>query len=152
MRYCIDANFFIHLWRSYLSPEISSSFWDWLDELFGKGIIFVPEEVFEEIAVGNDALYAWLNKNKAKVFCDLNEAVQTALLDIVHLPNAIELIDSNKRRHSADVFLVAYAKAYNLTVVSDDTGVGRLCKSCGVRNIKSFEFLKEQKLKLEIPK
>ena len=46
MRYCIDANFFIHLWRSYLSPEISSSFWDWLDELFGKGIIFVPEEVF----------------------------------------------------------------------------------------------------------
>lgn len=152
MKYCIDANFFIHLWRSYFSPEISSSFWDWLEELSSKGIIFVPEEVFEEIAVGNDGLYVWLNKIKEKVFCDLNEAVQTALLDIVHLPNAIELIDSNKRRHSADVFLVAYAKAYNLTVVSDDTGVGRLCKSCGVRNIKSFEFLKEQNLKLEIPK
>ena len=150
MKYCVDANFFISLWRRYFSVDIVPSFWTWLEKRAREGILLVPEEVFEEIIVNKDGLSLWLTSVKKYVLYSLNNTVQDALLEIISLPGAILLVDSNKKKHGADIFLIAYAKAYNATVVSDDTGVEKLCKDCGVRSIKYHDFLKEQRLKMTI--
>lgn len=148
MKYCLDANFFIYLWRTHYSPDIARPFWDWLANLSKKGILLVPDEVFEEIAVG-DGLHVWLNSIKQYVLLSLNEKVQDELTEVLKYPNAICLADSNKK-HGADIFVVAYAKTYGAIVVSDDTGIHRLCKDCNVAFRKSHEFVKEQKLKLTV--
>lgn len=150
MKYCVDANFFISLWRRYFSVDIVPTFWTWLEKRAQEGLLLVPEEVFEEITVNKDGLSLWLTSVKKHVLYSLNNAVQDALLEIVSLPSAVSLVDSNKKKHGADIFLIAYAKAYNATVVSDDTGVERLCKDCSVRSIKYHDFLKERGLKMTI--
>ena len=61
--YCIDANILIQAWQKYYSPEICPSYWQVLNDLGKKGVIFIPELVYEEIEKGEDNLFEWLKSN-----------------------------------------------------------------------------------------
>ena len=47
--YCLDANILIQAWQKYYSPEICPSYWEVLNGLGKKGVVFIPELVYEEI-------------------------------------------------------------------------------------------------------
>ena len=61
--YCIDANILIQAWQKYYSPEICPSYWEVLNDLGKKGVIFIPELVYEEIEKGEDNLFEWLKNS-----------------------------------------------------------------------------------------
>ena len=65
--YCIDANILIQAWQKYYSPKICPSYWEVLNELGKKGVIFIPELVYEEIKKGEDDLYEWLKNSNIPI-------------------------------------------------------------------------------------
>lgn len=149
MIYCIDSNFFITGWQQYYSPEISEDFWKWLENLAFNNEIFTPKEVYEELEVGGDSLFIWIKKIKDIIVRELDKKTQEYVKEIITKPEAKSLVDTNKK-HYADVFVVAYAKRYNATVVSNDNGTLSLARSCNVRAIRFHNFLKEKKLKMKV--
>jgi predicted nucleic acid-binding protein len=151
MKYCLDANFFITTWR-YYSPGIAKDYRNWLTKLAVDKEIFIPTEVYEEIEVGGDGLYDWLKNIKNKIVVPMDGKTQEILVQIMRdKPEARNIADSNKK-DNADIFVVASAKRNNSTVVTNDTKLRNLCKTCDVKCLKDYEFLKEKKLKMSISK
>ncbi|MCA6070517.1 MAG: DUF4411 family protein [Endomicrobium sp.] len=153
MKYCLDANFFITTWR-YYSPEIveGEGYGNWLTKLVIDKEIFIPTEVYEEIEVGGDDLYYWLKNIKNEIVVPMDDKTQEIVVQIMNnKPEARSFADSNKK-DNADIFVVASAKRNNSTVVTNDTKLRNLCKSCDVKCLKDCEFLKERKLKMSISK
>lgn len=149
-KYCLDSNFFINAWRCYYSPEITKDFWDWLVVLVEKGEIFIPIEVYEEIEVGKDALYKWIKQIKDKIVVKMDESIQKTLKEIMKFPEAIKMVDSNKKDNNADIFVAAHALNNRSTVVTNDAEILNLCKVCKILYLRDYEFLKEKKLKMSI--
>jgi predicted nucleic acid-binding protein len=149
MKYCLDSCVFIEAWNKHYSPEISMDFWDWLANLAKNKEIFIPEEVYEEIVVQKDKLYEWVKSIKTDIVYQLDYETQQAVNNIMTKPEAIKLADSNTK-NGADVFVVAYAKRNNATVVSNDKSIGNLCKVCDVKILKDYEFLKAKKLRMKV--
>jgi hypothetical protein len=48
-KYCLDANVLIQAWQKYYSPRFCPDYWNVLNALGDKGIVQIPEAVFEEI-------------------------------------------------------------------------------------------------------
>jgi hypothetical protein len=64
--YLLDANVLIQAWQKYYSPKLCPDYWERLNELGSKGIISLPEMVYEEISRTEDDLSAWLKKSNIK--------------------------------------------------------------------------------------
>ncbi|MEX0612981.1 MAG: DUF4411 family protein, partial [Pirellulales bacterium] len=59
-KYCLDTNVFIEAWNKYYSMELCPEYWDILDSMARKGIVFCTEEVKREVEKTDDDLKAWL--------------------------------------------------------------------------------------------
>ena len=73
-KYCLDTNIFIEPWNKFYSPNLTKGYWDILEDLSQKGIIFSPMEVKKEIEKIDDGLNKWI-KNKS-FFKEANDDVQ----------------------------------------------------------------------------
>jgi predicted nucleic acid-binding protein len=151
--YCLDTNVLIEAWQKYYSPKFCPSYWDILNELGRKEVIFVPELVFEEITRTEDELSAWLKKSKIPIH-NINELVTKCLQNIYAKdPVHKNLVDNTKARSLADPWVIAHAINENATVVTKEEKVTALnsnrikipnvCDNMGVRWINDFEFIQE---------
>ena len=52
----LDANVLIDADRDYYPIERVPEFWEWLAALGEQGLVKVPQEVYEAVTGGNDAL------------------------------------------------------------------------------------------------
>lgn len=73
-KYCLDTNVFIEAWNRYYSIDICPEYWDILDGLARKGIIFAPIEVKNEIDKTDDGLKKWF-REKPYFFRDRKSVV-----------------------------------------------------------------------------
>jgi predicted nucleic acid-binding protein len=151
--YCLDTNVLIEAWQKYYSPKFCPSYWDILNELGRKEVIFIPELVFEEITRTEDELSAWLKKSKIPIH-NINELVTKCLQNIYAKdPVHKNLVDNTKARSLADPWVIAHAINENATVVTKEEKVTALnsnrikipnvCDNMGVRWINDFEFIQE---------
>ncbi len=157
IKYCVDANMLIQAWQKYYSPTICPSYWDVLNELGKKGIIFVPELVYEEIEKGEDDLYKWL-KNSDIPIKKIDMAVTNCLKKIYAAnPNHQYLVSSNQIHSKADPWVIAHAMNENAVVVTKEKKdfikrqtkikIPHICDNMGVRWMDDFEFVKELDIK-----
>jgi hypothetical protein len=122
-RYCLDANVLIQAWQKYYSPKICPSYWDMLNTLGNKNIIFMPEMVYEEIARTDDDLSKWLKSCKIPIK-KIDEHVTKCLQDIYSAdPNHKYLVDNTKARSLADPWVIAHALSENAIVVTKEEKV-----------------------------
>ena len=118
--YCIDANILIQAWQKYYSPEICPSYWEVLNDLGKKGVIFIPELVYEEIEKGEDNLYEWL-KNSDIPIKKIDGAVANCLKEIyASNPDHKYLVSSNRIHSKADPWIIAHAMNENAIVVTQE--------------------------------
>jgi predicted nucleic acid-binding protein len=157
--YCLDANVLIQAWQKYYSPTFCPDYWNILNELGEKGIIFIPEEVRNEIVVPEkdnekeDELSKWL-RNSTIPILKLDEKV-ISCWQIILQANPLHklLVDNIKGRSLADPWVISYAMKMNATVVTKenkDTALNtkriripNVCENMGIRCIDDFDFLRE---------
>jgi len=158
-KYCLDTNFFIEAWNKYYSPEFCSSYWNIIDDLAKKGIVFIPQEVKKEIDKGDDNLKNWL-KDKKYFVKPITEKVQLCLKKIYNQnPNHKYLSNNVKNRSIADPWVIAHAMAEEATVVTKEylsnssnpqkIKIPDVCENMNIPWIDDFDFIKEVNIKFD---
>lgn len=155
--YCIDANILIQAWQKYYSPEICPSYWEVLNDLGKKGVIFIPELVYEEIEKGEDNLFLWLKKSDIPIR-KIDGEVTNCLKEIyASNPSHKYLVSSNGIHSKADPWVIAHAIKENAVVVTKETKdyfkkqtkikIPHVCDNMNVQWIDDFEFIRDLNIK-----
>lgn len=152
-KYCLDANVLIQAWQKYYNPKFCPDYWNILNELGTKKLIFIPEMVYEEIMRTEDDLSKWLKKSNIPIN-KISESVTVCLKNIYSVnPLHKNLVDNTKNRSLADPWVIAHALYEKATVVtkeekitainSNKIRIPNVCDNMGVRWISDFEFIDE---------
>ena len=155
--YCIDANILIQAWQKYYSPNICPSYWELLNDLGKKGIVFIPELVYEEIKKGEDDLFHWLKKSSIPIR-KIDESVTKCLKDIYQSnPDHKYLVSSNGIHSVADPWVIAHALNEKAIVVTKEIKdfikkptkikIPHVCDNMNVKWIDDFDFINELNIK-----
>ncbi|MGA0556090.1 DUF4411 family protein [Larkinella sp. VNQ87] len=155
-KYCLDANVLIVPWQKYYSVDICPSYWELLDKLGRSNVIFIPEQVYEEITVTEDELSLWLKSSRIPIR-KTDGKVTKCLSDIfIKDPAHRRLVDSTKGRSLADPWVIAHALNERACVVTKEEKITDLrslkvkipnvCDNMGVRWIDDFQLIKELKI------
>lgn len=166
-KYCIDANVLIQAWQKYYAPDLCPSYWEMLNKLGAKGIIFISEEVRNEIipkdnnSVENeDGLSKWLKKSPIPIH-KTNEGVINCWRQILqNNPQHKLLVDNDKGRSLADPWVIAHAMNANAIVVTKENLINNpnakkpitipnVCNNMGIQWMDDFTFVREVGIKFE---
>ena len=154
MLYLLDANVPIDANRDYYPIDRVPDFWDWLIALAQNGQVKIPQEIWQEVTVGNDAVAGWLRENAATM--RLNEDAQPRLVAWTKYQGyARDLTDEEHEQIGQDPFLIAYALAdsANRVVVSNENSapakiranrrIPDVCRDLNIRAINIFALIRE---------
>ena len=150
----LDANVLIDANRYYYPMDRVPEFWDWLAAMGERGLVKVPQEVYDKVTQANDALSRWLKDNREDLL--LNEAVDGDLIRRVTDDGyAPDLNDVEIEQLNEDPFLIAYALAdpEQRRVVSTERSrpsarranrkLPDVCHNFGVVCHDTFSFIRE---------
>lgn len=153
-RYIIDTSSLIEL-RDRYNRVFAPGAWDTIESLADGGVIASAEDVFEELATGDDLLLAWA-KTRRFMFVPLSADVQLLAKRILkHYP---DLLDLKRRASSADPFVIATAEFFGATVVTEEgfSGPGHrphipnVCKALGINCIRIRELFVAEGVRLVV--
>ncbi len=104
----LDANVLIDANRDYYPIERVPEFWEWLVAMGERGLVKIPQEVYDKVTQANDSLARWLKANRDALL--LVEAVDEFLIARVLVEGyAPDLDDVEIEKLNEDPFLIAYA-------------------------------------------
>lgn len=122
MTYLLDANVFIEAHRRYYGFDLVPQFWEWLLDAHDRGVVMTIQKVADEIGSG-DALHDWFTNDVPDSFIEpLSENVYTQVRIISAWADGCGFNRSalNKFMASADLWLIAQARAHGHIVVSHE--------------------------------
>ena len=136
-RYVIDTSSLIELKDRY-PRDLAPGAWELVERLADQGAIRSVEDVLEELAIGDDFVYKWARQRK-QIFVPLERDIQLKAKAILAAYPA--LVDTIKRRSSADPFVIALAELTGAAVVCEEDFVGvghrpRIPNVCRGRSVK----------------
>ncbi len=150
----LDANVLIDANRDYYPMDRVPEFWDWLAAMGQRGLVKVPQEVYEKVTQANDALSRWLKENRESLLLD--EVVDGDLIRrVISGGYAPDLNDVETEQLNEDPFLVAYALADpdQRRVVSTERSrpsarranrrIPDVCRDFGIPCHDTFRFIRE---------
>lgn len=128
-------------------------YWDILSQLGQKGLIFLPQAVFDEISKTDDDLLEWVKTSRIPIK-GVDGAVTTCLQAIYSKNEKHKyLVDNTKQRSIADSWVIAHAINEKATVVTKEEKVTALnsrrikipnvCDNMGIRWINDFQLIQE---------
>lgn len=125
MAFLVDTNIFVDAYRRYYGFDIVPSFWNFLENQFSAGALVSIKPVFDELKAGDDALADWA-RNRPSFFKDMDDLTVQKLVDIATWVN--QQVAQGKLTQAAaseflgvaDYFLVAFAAAHGLVVVTHE--------------------------------
>lgn len=157
-KFVLDANIFIDAHRRYYAFDFAPGFWRVLIEQAEKGRVISIDRVRDELIASNDALSEWvksefdpwfMSSDHTEVFQAYEEVINWAM-------EQDQFLDYAKAEFArvADSWLIAYAKAYGGTVVTNETynkdikskiPIPNVCEAFGIQYINTFEMLRKLK-------
>ena len=168
MEYCLDTSVYIQAHRLYYAFDLTPGFWIGLRENAEKKILLSHISVLDELVKGKDDLAKWAKENKKVLFVEPDEKVIDAYRQIVEFCNS-HYDDAHWVREflgGADPWVIAQAKAQNLTVVTmeakkgyedvnpkskrfrGDLKIPNICDHFGVKYISTYEMVRILKISL----
>ena len=149
-KYCLDANIFIEPWNKFYSIQFTKGYWEILEGLARKEIVFSTTEVKREIEKVDDDLLKWL-KGKS-FFKSPNTNVQERMREI--MKKYPRLVDPSKGRSIADPWVIAHAQVENAVVVtleqkatkSGHIKIPDVCKKERIECIDIYDLIKSLKI------
>lgn len=150
MLYSFDTNIIINGQKILYPIDFLPDLWIDIENLIESGDIRATEEVLTELKRLDDSCYKWATEHK-DLFYPLDNEVQEAAKVI--LKDFPRLIDSRNSRSMADPWVVALAKAKELTVVTEERfstssdkkpHIPDVCKYYKIKCINFIDFIHEQ--------
>lgn len=140
----------------FYAMDICSGFWEWLDKANSAGILCSIDKVREELMKGTDSLVKWAKNYRDGFFMPIDKDEKVAK-EIAFITNWIYEQDytEDARREfleKTDFYLIAYAKAHNLTLVTFEKANGGrhrvtipdVCNNLGVPCMSLFQLLRQE--------
>ena len=110
MLYLLDANVLIRANHDYYPLDRIKGFWDWLQSQASDGLIKMPFEIYQEVAVGNDELAAWIKQSQVQDALRLDEEVDREVLQrVLDTGYGPSLTEDELDEAGHDPFLVAHS-------------------------------------------
>lgn len=156
-RYCLDANAFIEPWNKYFTIGRCPEYWDILNDLGKKQIVFCPDQVKREIDKTDDGLKAWLSSRDFFLRQETEIVQQHVRTVLKAFP---QLINIGANRSMADPWVIAHAMAEQAVVVSKEylmrpgqkssqIKIPDVCNHFNVTCITDFNFIDELGIKFK---
>ncbi|HEY6184947.1 MAG TPA: DUF4411 family protein [Terriglobales bacterium] len=150
MPYSIDTSAFLDAWVRNYPPDVFPSIWEQMDGAAKDGTLLASDEVLRELERKEDGAHKWMKERAQMVFA-LDPEIEQHVRDIMH--RYPRLVDTKKGRSGGDPFVIALARAKNLTVITAEYATGKLdvpripdvCIDLGIRWIRVLDFFREQK-------
>lgn len=156
--YVVDTNIFIQAHRFYYPFDVMPSYWQKIKGLFHKGIITSIDKVKDELYEGKDVLYDWCNDNIEKDCFQDTQSIIADYADVVQWAQSMDnhykatAIDTFMQEEKVDAWLVAFAKAHKLTLVTYEVSdpackknikIPDACIPFGVTSISPIQLLRD---------
>ena len=154
MLHLLDANALIDANRDYYPIGRVDEFWEWLAVMGERGLVKVPQDVYDKVIDANDDLSKWLKANRGAML--LEETVDEELIAQVIVEGyAPNLTDVEIEKLNEDPFLIAYALAdpEHRRVISTENSkpsatranrkVPDVCEQFGVICYNTFRLIRE---------
>lgn len=161
--YLLDANVFIQAKNSYYSFTICPGFWSSLVEHFELGSLCSIDHIRQELVRGNDELAEWVKSEVPNEFFldtgedGIREKYQEIILWVQRNPQFFDLAKADFAA-SADGWLLAYAQAKNLIVVTQEqlapgvknkVPIPNVCEQFAIQYKDTFFMLNALNVKFE---
>lgn len=125
--YVVDSNFFLQAHKMHYPIDVTPNFWVKVADLANHGRIVSIDKVHDELYTNPDTLTTWMDNNlPADFFKDTNTVLAEyglvcgwAVSRGAHYKAAA--INKFLEADEADAFLVSYALAHGLTLVTQET-------------------------------
>ncbi len=149
-KYSFDTNIYISIWRDHYPPDRFKKLYIDLEKLIKQGIILSSIPVKIELERQRDKIFSYFNK-MTKLFVTPEEEEQLIVAKLVNHKDFPDWGGGDSEKHYADPYIMALAKAYNLKVVTYESGRGNntihhACEICNLQCIKFIDFLREEDL------
>ena len=165
-RYVLDANVFIDARRTYYAFDLCPGFWRALIRQHAAKRVCSIQKIKDELLAGKDLLSDWVSQNAPDTFfkgsADTN--VVDAFRTMVNwVQSELQFTPEAKAEFSsvADGWVVAYAKANNLVVVTHEeyapdakkkVPIPNVCLEFDVKYCNTFDMLRDLKEKFVLRK
>jgi len=165
-KYLLDANIFIEAHMRYYPFDVTPGFWASLLAHHDKKRVFSIEQVKDELDAGDDRLTQWAHDSAPKSF--FKKTADKKVIDwfrkmVEWVTGQAQFTDEAKAQFAgvADGWLVAYAKANGLVVVTHEEHsahvkvripIPNVCREFGVEYTNTFEMLRELGVQLVLGK
>ena len=115
----VDTSSWIALFRNY-PREHNGETWAGVDRLIDQGLIKSPRIVHDEISARQDDLLSWVTSRQDKIFLKPDRD----MLDrVVRINSRFPLLNKNRHRFDADLYVIALAVVLRKRGVSGRTPV-----------------------------
>lgn len=125
--YVVDSNFFLQAHKMHYPMDVAPGFWVKVSDLANQRRIISIDKVRDELYTNPDTLTTWMDQNlPADFFKDTNSVLAkygqvcawAASRSAHYKPGALSTF---LQADEADAFLVAYALAHGLTLITHET-------------------------------
>jgi hypothetical protein len=160
MVYLLDANVFIEAKNRYYGFDFCPAFWDWLILKNNQQIVFGIEAVYQELTKSTDVLSSWAKSNKNKLFLPPNTEMRSMLTPLsewaMNPTNQYTDVARAEFLSVADYYLVCYALANNMTLITHEIfepnikkkiKIPNVCVDFTINYMNPFEMLRREKAK-----
>lgn len=157
--YLLDTNFFIQAYRDGFPMDVVPSFWNKVEELAAAGKIISIDKVRNEIFLVEDDLKLWCLNHLPDSFFEDSTSILDTYTQIISWaysrlndPYSQQAIDIFLDADEADAWLIAYACAQHLPLVTNEISAPQSKKSIkipdaclpfGVRTLSSINLFRE---------
>jgi uncharacterized protein YozE (UPF0346 family) len=166
--FVLDADVFIAAHRSYYAFDIAPGFWSGLLQHAASGEVLSIAQVLNDLKKGYDPknpedydlLAQWAISEFHPYFTKTDEPEVTEIyadmINWVFTNSSFPLAAKNEFADISDSWLIAYAKAKNAVLATNENKIKRtskvpipaICRQFGVEYINTFEMLRQLNIKL----
>jgi len=155
LRYILDANAFIEAYRRYYAFDLCPGFWDSIEHYGVESVLASIDKVGDELR-SEDRLGEWQAEAPEALFLPTDEDdVLEAFREVIQWAYQQARFTTEAKHafaNDTDAWLVAYARAKGLTVVTHEkpepesrrsVKIPDVCREFGIPYRNTFEMLRE---------
>lgn len=124
--YVVDSNFFLQAHKMHYPMDVAPGFWVKVSDLANKGRIISIDKVHDELYTNTDVLTSWMDQNMPtdffkdtnSVLAEYGQVCSWAISRSAHYKAGA--LATFLQADEADAFLVAYAFAHKLTLITHE--------------------------------
>lgn len=124
--YSFDSSSLIHAWRRAYRPRNFVTFWRQMEQLVEEGRLKISIEVYGELSKKDDELFEWCKQRKDQIVVDIDDAVQTRMIEL--MASYPRLVDTASGKSGGDPWVIALASCGlpPSVVVTQETKSGKV--------------------------